>query len=171
MNATDSQLVQTILQVIIAVAVPVVTAMVIAGGNLLIQRIKMKMSNEQLAFADALVGRFVSAAQQYNLSGILTQTGEEKKAWVVGKVQAALTAQGITIDAGMLADMVEANILKGAKEPVAFNLQALIPAATPVAPVAPVTEPVGSENKEVGSGQARTGLVGSETHPTGNADA
>jgi hypothetical protein len=132
MNPTDSQLVQTILQVIIAVAVPVVTAMVIAAGNLLIQRIKMKMSSEQLQFADMLVGRFVSAAQQYNLSGIIAQTGEEKKSWVVDRVQAELTKRNINIDVCLLADMVEANILKGAKEPITLSLPA--PVTAPIEP-------------------------------------
>jgi Flp pilus assembly protein protease CpaA len=110
------------LQVVITVVVPVVAAVAIAYAKLLIQRIKAQMTTEQAQFADMLIGRFVSAAQQYDLSGIVQRSGWEKKAWVVQRVQEELTGRGITIDVGLLADMVEANILKGAKEPITLSL-------------------------------------------------
>jgi hypothetical protein len=140
MNLTDTQLIQTILQILISVAVPLVTAMVIAGGNLLIQRIKMSMSSEQLVFADMLVGRFVSAAQQYDLSGMVAQTGKEKKAWVVQRVAGELAKRGINIDTSLLADMVEANILKGAKEPITPNISTTVVNGPQYVPIEDATQ-------------------------------
>jgi hypothetical protein len=122
MSGIDALLTQKILEIVITAAVPVVVGLIGYAGALVTQRIRMQMSQEQLAFADNLINRFVGAAQQYNLAGILQQSGEEKKAWVVEKVSNELKARGIDLNVSLLADLVEANILKGAKEPIAFTL-------------------------------------------------
>jgi len=68
-----------------------------------------------LALADELVRLYALAADQYDLSGAMRRSGEEKKAWVVAQVQAALEARGIRMDVGMLADLVEAKVLEVVK--------------------------------------------------------
>ncbi len=117
MSEADSALLQGILQIVISVILPVLAGLAVWYIKLLIQRVKARMSREQLAFADSLILMFVAAAEQYDLAGLAARTGAEKKAWVVAQTQAALNRAGLNMDAGLLADLVEAAVLNGAKNP------------------------------------------------------
>ena len=117
MSEAESALLQGILQIVISVILPVLAGLAVWYVKLLIQRVKARMSREQLAFADSLITMFVGAAEQYDLAGLAARTGAEKKAWVVAQAQAALDRSNIQMDASLLADLVESAILSGAKNP------------------------------------------------------
>jgi len=114
-SSLDGALLQVVAQVLIAVLAPVLTAAATALIGYCIRWVRGKLTSDQLALADELVRLYALAADQYDLSGAMRRSGEEKKAWVVAQVQAALEARGIRMDVGMLADLVEAKVLEVVK--------------------------------------------------------
>lgn len=112
-SETDQQLLQVILQVLITTFVPILAGLTSTWVARQIQRVRMQMTVDQIAFADTLIQRFVSAAQQYDLKGIALRSGKEKKAWVVQRVSEELAQRKITLDVSLLADMVEAAVYDG----------------------------------------------------------
>lgn len=112
MNETDGALLQAVIQVLVAVAVPLLTGLVSLWLNQKIQQVKGQMSAEQLAMADSVVRKLVQAAEQYDLGGTAQRTGLEKKAWVTAKVQAWLDESGIKLDALKIADLIEAAVME-----------------------------------------------------------
>lgn len=112
MSVLEGEVLQVIIQVAVTVIVPVLGALIAAYVTKLIQDIKLKMDADQLAFVGDLVARFVAAAEQYNLNGVLAELGVEKKDWVVEKVQAYLDAKSIKIDFRVISDLIEAEVIK-----------------------------------------------------------
>lgn len=112
MSANDNLLIQAAAQVLVQVLTPI---LIMAGTALVgycIQWVRSKLSGQQLTMITWVVGQFVLAAEQYNLGGLAVQSGEEKKEWVLSRAQAELARRGITIDLALLADIVEAEVLK-----------------------------------------------------------
>lgn len=112
MSILEGEVLQVIIQVAVTVIVPVLGALIAAYVGKLIQDIKLKMDAEQLAFVGDLVARFVAAAEQYALSGKLSELGKDKKVWVVERVQEFLDQKGILVDFGVIADLIEAEVIK-----------------------------------------------------------
>jgi len=118
----DSGLLQSALQIIIVVVVPVLASLIAALLNYGIQWVRVKMTEKQLEIAENLIKGFVSAAEQYGLSDKLLAAGQKKKDWVVQRVDAELQKRGISIDVALLGDMVETAVFEGFNKPFPLPL-------------------------------------------------
>ncbi len=104
-------LLQKVLEVLISVAVPVITAAVVALVRQAVAQGKAQLSQTQLSLIDGVLRMFVRAAEQYDLSGAMRIAGKEKKDWVVMRAQNWLDGQGVKIDVGTLEHLVESAVL------------------------------------------------------------
>lgn len=110
-QGSDEMLFQAAIQIVIAVAVPVLTGLAVMWVRQAVARGKAQLSQEQLFLIDGVLRMFVRAAEQYDLGGALKRTGQEKKAWVVDQSQGWLAGQGVHLDVGALADLAEGAVL------------------------------------------------------------
>jgi hypothetical protein len=106
-----SDLVQPLLETVLAVMLPIVLGFVAVWLKGLLAKVKAEMSESQLAFVTALAGQLVLAAEQSGLTGAITNVGEEKKAMVLAALQQAATDNGIKINVELLSAIIEAAVV------------------------------------------------------------
>ena len=105
-----SSTIQTGLEMAIQILLPVALGFVVIFIKQQISAIKSKLDQENLATAEAFVKAFVLAAEQSSLTGKLNNVGEEKKAWVLAQLDAALNLRGIDLDFEVLSALIEAAV-------------------------------------------------------------
>lgn len=116
MNA-EQMLLQVFLQVVIAVATPILTAILIDLGRQAKEYVRSRMTAKQMEFVDDVVRRYVRAAEQYNLAGLIQMVGAEKKAWVIEQASKELARHNVYLDLNVLADIAEAAVLEEITKP------------------------------------------------------
>lgn len=108
----------TVIQVLLPVVLGAVVILIKAG----VDKLKAGMEKDQLELAEKLIRRLIQAAEQNGLIGALENVGEEKKAWVLEQLEAALYKRGIKLDLAEIDALVEAivheelNWLKDSKD-------------------------------------------------------
>jgi hypothetical protein len=115
--STEQVMLQIFLQVVVAAAAPVLLTFF---GMFLRQAVswaKAKLDHEQLSTAEDIIRRLVLAAEQYDLSGIVSRVGEEKKAWVIEEASRELAKHKIYLDLNVIADIIEAAVLAELTKP------------------------------------------------------
>lgn len=105
-----SSIIQTALEMAIQILLPVALGFVVIFIKQQISAIKSKLDQENLAIAGSFVKAFVLAAEQSGLTGKLNNVGEEKKAWVLAQLDAALNVRGIDLDFEVLSALIEAAV-------------------------------------------------------------
>lgn len=105
-----SSIIQTALEMAIQILLPVALGFVVIFIKQQISAIKSKLAQENLAIAGSFVKAFVLAAEQSGLTGKLNNVGEEKKAWVLAQLDAALNVRGIDLDFEVLSALIEAAV-------------------------------------------------------------
>jgi hypothetical protein len=121
MDKVSQEVLQVFLNVVVAASAPLLVGLVAGALRLAYMRVKLSLSETQLAFADALIRQFVRAAEQYDLGGVVKRAGYEKKDWVICQAEAELKRRGVTLDLGLIADMVEAAVLSEINTPVGIT--------------------------------------------------
>lgn len=106
----QDELLNSFLQVVVALAVPVLLGYLGVLARVLYLFVRSKLSKEQNAFLDDLARRYVMAAEQYGLTKKLEQAGQEKKRIVIDKLAAAALAKGYRVDVQTLSDITEAAV-------------------------------------------------------------
>ncbi len=75
-----------------------------------VQKVKSSVDADKLNFAVELSRQLVMAAEQNGLKDGLEKYGEEKKAYVIARLEAELAKHGIYLDLNFLSDLVEAQV-------------------------------------------------------------
>lgn len=77
--------------------------------------VKAKLTTEQRQFVETMAMSLVLAAEQVGLKDELLTAGEEKKQWVLTRLEASLKENNIYMDLGALSDAVESAVHKAFK--------------------------------------------------------
>jgi Bacteriophage holin of superfamily 6 (Holin_LLH) len=112
----SSEVLQAFLITLIQVLLPVFLAMAVAWMQAAFLKAKSEINQEQYKLAVELAGKFVLAAEQSGLTGVISQAGEEKKQWAMEQLDAALQAKGIRLDLPLLSAMIEAEVFKAFRQ-------------------------------------------------------
>ena len=107
---------QTILMVIINVALPVVLVAVIKWVRLKIDEVKSKIDTQTLSIVNTLAMQLVLAAEQSGLKDQLLQEGAAKKEWVIAQLSQSLAEKGIHMDIQALSNAIEAAVYEAFKQ-------------------------------------------------------
>jgi hypothetical protein len=114
MNTTDV-LLQSALQTLIQIMVPVLIGAAIAVAKHYIDEIKSRMSQDQYIFAGELARQVVLAAEQNGLRGAIENEATVKKAWALERLEASLVGKGIHLDLDKLDDLIESAVFEAFK--------------------------------------------------------
>lgn len=113
-NETLSAFLQILLQSVVAVAVPVLTAMVVSYVRAKMAEIKGQVPAEVLATIDLVADMVVAAAEQSGLKDEIMAQGENKKAWAMQYGEELLREQlGLFLDLDKLGASFWDAILSG----------------------------------------------------------
>ena len=119
MELNASNLIQTALEIVIRVLLPVVL-----GAVVVLIRRGVQVANKYLQVAEAhideknrgvvkmLISELVWAVDQYDIAEKVKRTGAEKKQWVLDRLSVELHNRGIDLNIDLLTDMVEAEVAK-----------------------------------------------------------
>jgi hypothetical protein len=111
MDETTAQFWQAILIVLIQTLVPVLMGIALAWLKprlkMLDEKIAAEMGQAQWEFTKSLVEQFVAAAEQQGLVDQALATGEQKKDWVIARLQAYSNTNGVTIDWAAVTEALE----------------------------------------------------------------
>ncbi len=110
MNTILSGLLETALRIIIELLLPLLLGLIAKFVHEKIQEAKVLKNNAQFVLVQQIVKRFVLAAEQLGLVGMIENIGEEKKKYVMDMVEKELAGRGISIPLETLEAMVEAEV-------------------------------------------------------------
>ncbi len=110
MNTILSGLLETALRILIELLLPLLLGLIAKFVHEKIQEAKVLKNNAQFVLVQQIVKRFVLAAEQLGLVGMIENIGEEKKKYVMEMVEKELAAKGISIPVETLEAMVEAEV-------------------------------------------------------------
>ncbi len=110
MNQIWSGLIEVALRIIIELLLPILLGLFVKFLHEKIQEAMVLKSNAQFVLVKEIVKRFVLAAEQLGLIGMIENIGEEKKKYVMEMVEKELAAKGINIPVETLEAMVEAEV-------------------------------------------------------------
>jgi 16S rRNA C1402 N4-methylase RsmH len=103
-----SGFIQAALEILITTLLPIILGSVAAYVGFHFKRlIDLRLSAEQLAYAQELIKRLVMAAEQAGLIGMIEDFGEAKKQMVVSMADKKLREQGIALDFEVLEALIE----------------------------------------------------------------
>jgi hypothetical protein len=107
-----NEILETTLLITIQVFLPIILSAVVAFIVQKYKEIKSTIPVAQYELIVALAHQFVLAAEQQGLSGMIAKEGIEKKAWVLGRLDAELKERGISVNVQHLSDVVEAAVFE-----------------------------------------------------------
>jgi len=110
METETNALLQTLLQTIIIVFVPVLGTLATIALQRLSSQIKGKVGEQNYSLAENLAYQFVLAAEQSGLSGAIKDEAAVKKEWAMSQLDGALRAKGIKLDLPVLSALIEAKV-------------------------------------------------------------
>lgn len=105
-----SSILQTILEVLITIGLPILLKFLVDWLRAKIAEAKSSMSQEQLLFAQALASSLVLAAEQNGLREALKNEGEAKKRWVMAQLESELSKRNINLNLETLSHLIESAV-------------------------------------------------------------
>lgn len=90
-----------------------IVALAAAWVQAKVKEAKARLTNEQRAALEFIIGGTIKAAEQMGLSKQIEDTAKAKKQWAIDKVQAWAEANHINVDVGTIEVILEGKILEG----------------------------------------------------------
>jgi hypothetical protein len=112
-NVDWGQLIQVVLQAVLAVALPVVVKFIVDWLRKRLEEMEQSLGERRWYMIQEAVRIAVSAAEQSGLAGLIEDIGEEKKRWAIDAAERFLAQNGLGgLDLDVLADMIESEVRK-----------------------------------------------------------
>lgn len=108
------EFIMIVLSAVVTVFLPVLVAFAVSWLRAQKELVLSRLTVEQRDLLFSIVAALVQAAEQAGIVGIIEDTGEAKKRWVIERVQTWLDTHNLpAVDAEEIADLIEAAINQG----------------------------------------------------------